>query len=251
MFLICLRALQNIGTLRPSRINWHFVHTETLIKKYMDNFQSEDSYHSNGTGKGKGKANHTETGHGKGGRARSQSADTKDHADEDVGYTPERRGSEPNVKPTSEADRKANGNCPKFYQTGKCWFGNKCKFEHVAGPDVASESTNSVRSAPVSKSSNKQDAQAIRKRLLQLKKEQVKAQKELSKLEGQTLHNTNHDDHADKASKFTSHTDSRHVTRQAEPQNVEDQLVNHCRKHIVPKAAQETDVPQNVVHFPQ
>ena len=69
-----------------------FVHTETLIKKYMGNFQSEDSYHINGAGKGKGKANHTETGHGKGGRARSQSADTKDHADEDVGYTPERRG---------------------------------------------------------------------------------------------------------------------------------------------------------------
>ena len=72
-----------------------FVHTETLIKKYMDNFQSEDSYHSNGKGKGKGKANHTETGNGEGGRARSQSADTKDHAEEDVGYTPQRRGSDP------------------------------------------------------------------------------------------------------------------------------------------------------------
>jgi hypothetical protein len=66
-----------------------FVHTriliDTLIKKYMGNFQSEDSYHSNGKGKGKGKANHTETGNGKGDRARSQSADTKDHAEEDVG----------------------------------------------------------------------------------------------------------------------------------------------------------------------
>ena len=46
-----------------------FVHTETLIKKYTDNFQSEDSYYSNGKGKGKGKADHTETGNGKGGRA--------------------------------------------------------------------------------------------------------------------------------------------------------------------------------------
>jgi hypothetical protein len=57
-----------------------FVHTETLIKKYMDNFQSDDSYHNNGKGKGKGKANNTETGNGKGGRARSQSVDTKTHA---------------------------------------------------------------------------------------------------------------------------------------------------------------------------
>ncbi len=75
-----------------------FVHIETPIKKYMDNFQSDDSYHNNGKGKGKGKANTTETGTDKGGRARSQSADTKDLAKEDVGYKPERRGSEPNVK---------------------------------------------------------------------------------------------------------------------------------------------------------
>ena len=90
----------------------------------------------------------------------------------------------------------------------------------------------------------------LRKRILQLKKEQVKAQTELSKLEGQTLPNINHDYHADKGTNFASHTDSRHATRQAEPQNVEDQLVNNCRKHIVPKATQETDVPPNVVPFP-
>jgi len=161
-----------------------FVHTEIIIKKYMDNFQSDDSSHTNGKGKGKGTANNTETGNGKGGRARSQSAETKTHADEEVGYKPERRGSEPNVKPTPEADRKANGHCKKFYNTGKCWFGSKCKFEHVNGPEVDSENTHSARSAKVSAPSSQQEAKAIRKRILQLEKERVQAQKELSKLEG-------------------------------------------------------------------